>query len=49
MDDIQNVTFHKGSASSFYEHIGFGASALDPLSLMITLADLKASLGQEQT
>lgn len=31
-------------AKSFYEHIGFDASVLDPMTLMITLADLKASL-----
>ncbi len=32
-------------AKAFYEHIGFDASSLDPMTLMITLADLKASLG----
>jgi GNAT superfamily N-acetyltransferase len=31
-------------AKAFYEHIGFDASVLDPMTLMITLADLKASL-----
>ncbi len=31
-------------AKAFYEHIGFNASALDAMTLMITLADLKASL-----
>ena len=31
-------------AKVFYEHIGFDASSLDPMTLMITLADLKASL-----
>jgi len=31
-------------AKAFYEHIGFDASPLDPMTLMITLADLKASL-----
>lgn len=31
-------------AKAFYEHIGFDASSLDPMILMITLADLKASL-----
>ncbi|OGQ86225.1 MAG: GNAT family N-acetyltransferase [Deltaproteobacteria bacterium RIFOXYD12_FULL_56_24] len=30
-------------AKSFYEHVGFEASALDPNMLMITLNDLKAS------
>ncbi len=29
---------------TFYEHIGVDASSLDPMILMITLADLKASL-----
>ena len=33
-----------GEAKAFYEHIGFYASSLDPMTLMITLADLKASL-----
>ncbi len=32
-------------AKAFYEYIGFDASPLDPMTLMITLADLKASLG----
>lgn len=31
-------------AKAFYERIGFEPSALDPMTLMITLADLKASL-----
>ncbi len=31
-------------AKAFYEHIGFNASLLEPMILMITLADLKASL-----
>ncbi len=31
-------------AKTFYEHIGFDASSLDPMILMITLTDLKASL-----
>jgi GNAT superfamily N-acetyltransferase len=31
-------------AKLFYEHIGFDASPLDPMTLMITLTDLKASL-----
>jgi predicted N-acetyltransferase YhbS len=31
-------------AKAFYEHVGFEASPLDPMTLMITLADLKASL-----
>jgi len=31
-------------AKAFYEHVGFDPSPLDPMTLMITLADLKASL-----
>ncbi|MDO9262837.1 MAG: GNAT family N-acetyltransferase [Desulfosalsimonadaceae bacterium] len=31
-------------AKTFYEHIGFEVSPLDPMTLMITLADLKACL-----
>lgn len=31
-------------ARIFYEHVGFDPSPLDPMTLMITLADLKASL-----
>lgn len=31
-------------AKIFYEHIGFEASPLDPMTLMITLADLKACM-----
>lgn len=30
-------------AKGFYEHAGFDVSPLDPMTLMITLADLKAS------
>ena len=32
------------AAKAFYERIGFDPSPLDPMTLMITLADLKASL-----
>ena len=31
-------------AKSFYEHIGFEPSPIDPMILMVTLADLKSSL-----
>lgn len=31
-------------AKTFYEHIGFEVSPLDPMTLMITLADLKACM-----
>lgn len=32
-------------AKQFYEHIGFVASPLDPMMLMITLADLQFAMG----
>ena len=32
------------SARAFYERVGFDPSPLDPMTLMITLADLRASL-----
>jgi len=43
---IRGLIVHaiSAKAKAFYEHIGFDASALDPMTLMITLADLKASL-----
>jgi GNAT superfamily N-acetyltransferase len=31
-------------ALAFYRHVGFESSPLDPMTLMVTLADLKASL-----
>ena len=31
-------------AKAFYQHLGFSDSTLDPMTLMITVADLKASL-----
>lgn len=31
-------------AKTFYERIGFTVSPLDPMTLMITLSDLKASV-----
>ncbi|MGB3391358.1 MAG: hypothetical protein WBA88_25645 [Pseudaminobacter sp.] len=31
-------------AKAFYERIGFEPSPLDPMTLMVTLADMKASL-----
>jgi hypothetical protein len=31
-------------AKEFYEHVGFEASPIDPMTLMITLADLRACL-----
>lgn len=43
---IRGVLVHalSSEAKSFYERVGFDASPLDPMILMITLADLKASL-----
>jgi len=32
------------SARAFYERLGFDASPLDPMVLMVTLADLQAAL-----
>jgi GNAT superfamily N-acetyltransferase len=34
-------------AAAFYQHLGFDPSPLDPLILMVTLADLRASLPSE--
>jgi len=31
-------------ARAFYERLGFEPSPLDPMTLMVTLADLRASL-----
>jgi GNAT superfamily N-acetyltransferase len=33
-----------GTACDFYEHLGFDPSPLDPMTLMITLSDLRATL-----
>ncbi len=33
-----------GSAKAFYEKMGFDASPLDPMTLLLTLEDLRASL-----
>lgn len=43
---IRGLLVHalSAEAKSFYRHIGFDASALDPMTLMITLSDLQASL-----
>jgi len=32
------------SAKAFYERLGFDPSPLEPMTLMITLADLRASV-----
>lgn len=32
------------SAKAFYRHLGFDPSPLDPMTLMITLGDLRASV-----
>lgn len=46
MIGIRGVLVHAVSdrAKKFYEHLGFEVSPLDPMTLMITLADLKACL-----
>ncbi len=43
---IRGVITHalSGEAKTFYEQVGFDPSPLDPMTLMITLTDLKASL-----
>lgn len=43
---IRGMILHALSAEArvFYERIGFEPSPLDPMTLMVTLADLKASL-----
>ncbi|MEW6501425.1 MAG: GNAT family N-acetyltransferase, partial [Thermodesulfobacteriota bacterium] len=47
---IRGLLVHalSADAKSFYEHVGFEASALDPSMLMITLNDLKASILLEE-
>lgn len=43
---IRGMIVHalSAEANAFYERIGFEPSPLDPMTLMVTLADLKASL-----
>jgi predicted N-acetyltransferase YhbS len=43
---IRGMVVHalSDAAKAFYEYIGFDPSPLDPMTLMITLSDLKASL-----
>jgi GNAT superfamily N-acetyltransferase len=43
---IRGMIVHalSAEAKAFYERIGFEPSQLDPMMLMVTLADLKASL-----
>lgn len=43
---IRSLLIHalSAEAKTFYEHIGFNASALGSMTLMISLADLKSSL-----
>ena len=43
------VQAHSNEAKAFYEHVGFEPSPLDPMSLMVTLSDLKACLCRHQT
>jgi hypothetical protein len=42
---IRGVITHalNPAAKAFYEQIGFEASPVDPMTLMITLADLRAT------
>jgi predicted N-acetyltransferase YhbS len=46
---VRGVIVHAASeeARAFYEHVGFCSSPLDPMTLMITMADLQASLSPE--
>lgn len=43
---IRGIMVHalSGEAKAFYERLGFEPSVLDPMTLMVTLADLEASL-----
>jgi hypothetical protein len=43
---IRGVLVHAidDNAKAFYQDLGFDASPLDPMTLMVTLADLQASL-----
>jgi len=43
---IRGIVVHAlaDAAKAFYEHIGFDPSPLDPMTLMITLPDIEASL-----
>jgi GNAT superfamily N-acetyltransferase len=43
---IRGLIVHalSAEAKAFYEHVGFSPSPLDSMTLMISLADLKASL-----
>jgi GNAT superfamily N-acetyltransferase len=45
MIGIRGLIVHalSAEASAFYEAVGFASSPLDPMTLMITLSDLKAS------
>jgi predicted N-acetyltransferase YhbS len=46
MIGIRGLLVHalSGDAAAFYRRVGFDASPLDPMILMVTLADLRASL-----
>ena len=43
---IRGMMIHaiNNEAKAFYQRLGFDISPLDPMTLMITLADLRASL-----
>jgi hypothetical protein len=44
LDGIRGLIVHAldSAAKAFYERVGFEPSPLDPMTLMITLADLRA-------
>lgn len=48
---IRGVVIHAPTddAKRFYEHIGFVPSPLDPMMLMVTLADLQLAMGIHRT
>ena len=43
---IRGIVIHalSNEAKTFYEHVGFEPSPLEPMTLMVTLSDLKACL-----
>jgi N-acetylglutamate synthase-like GNAT family acetyltransferase len=48
---IRGIVVHalSNEAKAFYEYVGFEPSPLDPMSLMVTLSDMKACLYGYQT
>jgi len=45
---VRGIIVHALSADAarFYAHLGFEPSPLDPLTLMVTLSDIRASLAR---